>query len=191
MAIPSTNTATLLFSSQQPAWEAGVELTQAMTTRLFTSRAGLEQRQQARMRSAWKMKYTIHLDRAALPTRDARNRAEIATAVVVPLWPERATIAAMTADLVTISRTATDDFFSIGDYIYLHDPTTNVGQFRVVTGYGVSLQALELETLSGTVVFDPGANAYPCRICSRQGGTAEQTDENDFAIEEEVSYATL
>lgn len=191
MAIPSTSTLDPLFSSQQPAWEYGVELTQGHATRLFTTRAGMEQRQQSRLRSQWRMLYTIHLDGDSLATRDARNRAEIAAAVVVPFWPERAIVAAMVSNSVTISRTATEDWFAVGDYVYLYDPDLDVGQFRVVAGYGVSLQQLTLEPHGTELIFAAGTQAFPCRLCVRDGGRAEHEDQNSFAVQEEVAYVTL
>jgi len=189
MAIPTTNTAVTLFSSQRPAWEKGIEMVQGHATRLFTSRAGLEQRQQGRLRSQWKLSYTCYLDGLEREERDRRNRAELVAPVVVPFWPEEAIVSAMLSNSVTISRTATDDWFAIGDYIYLTDGTT--GQFRVISGYGVSLQQLTLEAVGSEVLFSGGDLVYPCRLCIRDGGMAEHIDDTDFSLSEEVRYLTL
>lgn len=189
MAIPSTTTATTLFSSQRPAWEKGVELVQGHQTRLFTSRAGLEQRQQSRIRSQWRMRFTCFFDAADRAAREARNRAELVAPVVVPFWTEEALISTMATNSVTISRTATDDWFAVGDYIYLTDGT--VGQFRTVAGYGVSLQQLTLEAISGEVIFSALDLVYPCRLCVRDGGSADVAEDNDFTVEDDVRYITL
>ena len=45
--IPTSDT-TLLFIDRDPSWESGCELELIMETRMTTSRAGLEERQQAR-----------------------------------------------------------------------------------------------------------------------------------------------
>lgn len=189
MALPSTTTQTLLFSSQLPAWERGIELTQGQATRLFTSRAGMEQRQQGRLRSQWRMSYTAIIPKAQRRTRDLRNRAELVAPVVVPFWPEQTIISAMTSNLITIGRTATEDWFAIGDYIYITDGVD--AQFRIVSGYGISLQQLSLEAITGEIVFGTDAVVYPCRKCIREGGAAEQTDENDFTLVEDVRYVSL
>lgn len=189
MAIPTTNTAEVLFSSQQPAWERGVELIQGMTSTMFTSRAGLEQRQQKRMRGQWSMRYVTFHDRAAAATRRTRNRAEIAAPVVVPFWPERAILSSLVTNTATISRTATEDWFVIGDYIFLTDGTDS--QFRQITAYGISQQALVLLPLVGAVAFGAGTKVYPCRTCVRERGESEFTIASEDATEEAVTYVTL
>jgi len=189
MAIPSTTTNALLFSSQEPAWERGVELALGQSTRVFTSRSGLEQRQQGRMRSQLSLRYSAFFDPAGKRIREERNRAEIANPVVVPFWSEAATIGSMTTNAATISRTATPDWFVIGDYVYITDGTD--AQFRIISGYGVSLQALQFEAMTGSITFAASSLIYPCRICVRDGGSSESMETNDFSTMEEVRYTTL
>lgn len=189
MALPSTTTQTVLFSSQEPAWERGIELTQGQSTRLFTSRAGMEQRQQGRLRSQWRMAYTCIIPASQRRTRDLRNRAELVAPVVVPFWPEQTAVAAMVSNSLTIGRTATEDWFAVGDYLFITNGVDS--QFRVVSGYGVSLQQLTLEAITPEIIFGTDAVVYPCRLCIREGGQADQQDENDFSLVEDVRYISL
>lgn len=189
MAVASTNTAELLFTSTEPAWEAGVELSQGMQTALFTSRSGLEQRQQRRIRGAYSIEYRIYHDKAAAALRLARNRAETVTAVVVPMWTEEAVLASLASNTATVSRTATEDWFSVGDYILLINGTTR--QFRQIASYGVSLQALVLESDAGALAFPNGSRVIPCRICARKSGDSEMDFPSEDAVEEQVAYMTL
>jgi hypothetical protein len=189
MALPSTSNSQLLFTSTPPAWELGVEMTQAHQTRLFTSRSGLEQRQQSRQRSQIKINYSCYFSHAARVEREERSRAEIVSPVVVPIWTEQAYVASMLANAVTIDRTATPDWFEVGDYLYLTNGTQ--GQFRLITGYGVSLQVIQLEPIDPAVIFNAGAAVIPCRICTRGGGMFELSEPNDFSLREEIIYDTL
>lgn len=190
MAVPSTSNSTLLFSSQRPAWERGIELVQAQQSRVFTTRSGLEQRQQGRLRSHWTLSFYAYFSQEETAIREERTRAEMVSAVVVPFWSEQARVAStMTSTSLTITRTATDDWFAVGDYVYISDGLN--GQFRVVSGYGVSLQVLTLATHPAPVIFGVGSEVYPCRICSRAGGLVEHRDDSDFALEEDIRYQTL
>lgn len=189
MAIPSTNTAEVLFVSREPAWEHGIELTQSMVTNIFTSRAGLEQRQQRRDRSHWTMRYKTYDAAATAIERWQRTQAELAAPLVVPFWTESAALASLSGNTATISRTATVDWFAVGDYIYITDGEQS--QFRTIASYGVSLQALVLDALTGAIAFDPDARVYPCRICERGGGKADSRSIHEASREEDVTYSTL
>ena len=107
MAIPSTTTAATLYVTREPAWEHGVELTQSLVTSLFTSRAGLEQRQQLRDLSHWTMRYTTYDAKTTERARWERTQAELAAPLVVPFWPEGAFLISLVGDTATITRTAT------------------------------------------------------------------------------------
>lgn len=189
MAIPSTSTVSLLFVSREPAWEKGVELTQNLVATIFTSRAGLEQRQQRRDRSHWSMRYTTYDDQTTALERWQRTQAELAAPLVVPFWTEGATLLALASDTATISRTATEDWFLEGEYIFITDDSQ--GQFRIISGYGVSLQALELVPDEDAIAFTAGAKVYPCRICERGGGKADARLIHEASREEDVVYHTL
>jgi hypothetical protein len=189
MAIPSTTTVDLLFVSREPAWENGVELIQSMVSGVFTSRSGLEQRQQRIGRGHWTMRYRTYDVAATALSRWKRTQAELAAPLVVPFWPEGGTLASLASDVATISRTATEDWFLVGDYIFITNGT--VGQFRTIAGYGISLQALELEEVDDPVAFSPGARVYPCRLCERGGGKAEAMILHEASRQEEVTYNTL
>lgn len=189
MALPSTSNSTLLFSSTQPAWERGVELVQGHQTRLFTSRSGLEQRQQGRIRSQCGLSFYAYFSQADAPERDERMRAELVSPVVVPFWTEEARVVSMTSTSVTITRAATIDWFAAGDYIYLWDGLN--GQFRMVTGQGATDQILTLEAVGAPVIFGANSAVYPCRICVRTAGLVEYREDSDFAVEEDVRYTTL
>lgn len=189
MAIPSTSTAEVLFVSREPAWEKGVELIQSMVSSVFTSRAGLEQRQQRRHRGHFTIRYTTYDTAATALERWRRTQAELASPLIVPFWTESATLASLASNTATISRTATDDWFVVGDYIFITDGT--VGQFRTIAGYGISLQALQLVPITGAVAFAPGSRVYPCRACERGGGKAEAKLTHEASREEDVTYNTL
>lgn len=189
MALPSTSNSTLLFSSQPPAWERGVQLVQAHQTRIFTSRSGLEQRQQGRVRSQFNLSFYAYFAQNEVAEREERMRAELVAPVVVPFWTEQARVVSMTSTSVTITRAATVDWFAAGDYIYLNDGLN--GQFRLVTGQGATDQILTLETTGAPVIFGAGSAVYPCRVCSRAAGLVEHQEPSDFAVEEDVRYITL
>lgn len=189
MAIPTTETAEVLFSSTEPAWEAGVDLTQAMQTAMTTSRAGLEQRQQKRIRGIWQIAFTIFHDMASAAARRLRSIAETQTAVVVPFWTEEAILASLVGNVATISRRSTVDWFAPGDYVLLIDGTTS--QFRVIASQGSTDQELNLVALTGAIAFPNLSRIIPCRVCSRENGDAEMVFPSEDAVEEKVSYVTL
>lgn len=160
-----TSADTPVFISRAPSWELQVELEQAMETAVFTSRSGLEERQQRRSRSLWTMEYSAVLQPAELAARRASAITESNAPCVVPFWTERCyTTTAIVANVVGIDRLPDADFFADGDYCYLSQNGT--GQFRQIdTSSGNNLT---LVALIGAVAFTTGAKIWPCRLCARQ-----------------------
>lgn len=189
MAIPTTTNQDPLYVSREPAWELGVELVQNMQTSVWLGRAGLEQRQQLRSRGAYVLSYQTFDDRLTEQARWRRLLAEISTPLVVPFWSEGVTLASLVGDTATISRAATVDWFAVGDLIYLTDGTQ--AQFRSISGYGVSQQALELVSITGELAFAAGTKVYPCRLCVRERGDVERVSSGLDSHLEKSTFVTL
>lgn len=189
MAIPTTDSVPLLFSSQEPAWERGVDLMQMMTTSVITSRAGLEQRQQLRHRGQFQISFMIYHDADSSDARWARNLAETQGGVVVPFWTEEAILATMVGNTITISRRSTPDWFTPGDYVLLTDGTQS--QFRQISSVGATDQELNLVAMTGGIDFADLSRVIPCRICIREQGASEIGFPGEASGEERVSFVTL
>lgn len=188
MTASSNNTA-LLFISRQPAWERRVKLTQAMLTDVFTSRSGLEQRQNRQSRGRWTMRYSSFCRLADAPARRARILAEVSAPLIVPFWTERAaTTSAIVANVVSIDRTPDADWFAAGDYVFFSDALLG-DQFREIAS--VAGSALTLEPDGGAIAFLTGTRIYPCRACIRAPGSASVEVAGEDAALETMEVATL
>ena len=184
--IPTTEDAEV-FISTPPAWERGVELEQMMDTAVFTSRSGLEERQQRRQRGAYRLDYTAVYNAAELSARNAAAALEMAAPLVVPFWTERCqTTSGIVANVVTIDRTPDADWFVAGDWIFF-DSATQGRQFRKIASVaGANL------TLSGSgTAFNSGTPVYPCRRCLRDNQRAEWIPPADGNASEAMKFATL
>ncbi len=184
--IPNTAEAPV-FLTTPPAWERGVELEQVMDTAVFTSRAGLEERQQRRQRAAYRIEFTAVYDAAALATRNTAAALEMAAPLVVPFWTERClTTSGIVSNVVNIDRDPDSDWFVPGDWIFFDSPTQGQ-QFRQIAS--VADAAL---TLSGSgTAFNSGTPVYPCRRCLRDGQRAEWIPPSDGNASEAMKFATL
>jgi hypothetical protein len=194
MAIPSTKNTTPLFVTRAPAWEKGVELEQNMGGHIDTSRSGLEQRQQRRFRSGWKMTYRAALDGTTAKQREARARAEIVAPLWVPFWTEKGITAnpmtVMAPNTLNLDRIVTQDFFTVADYVLLRHPTLG-DEFRRIEDWGVNSQQIILEALGGAILFPALTAIYPCRLCVRSQGMAEMQRHHVDSTTESLTYATL
>lgn len=184
--IPNTTDAAV-FITTPPAWEKGIELEQMADTSVFTSRAGLEERQQRRQRCGFKIEYSAVYDAAGLAARNQSAAAEMASPLVVPFWTERClTTSGIVANVVTIDRDPDSDWFVPGDWVFFDSPTQGQ-QFRQIA----SVAGADL-TLSGSgTAFNSGTPVYPCRRCLRDGQRAEWIPPSDGNASEAMKFATL
>lgn len=184
--IPNTEDAPV-FLTTAPAWDRGVELEQLMDTAVFTSRAGLEERQQRRQRAAFRIEFTAVYDAAGLAARNTAAALEMASPLVVPFWTERClTTSGIVANVVTIDREPDSDWFVPGDWVFFDSPTQGQ-QFRQIA----SVAGSDL-TLSGSgTAFSAGTPVYPCRRCLRDGQRAEWIPPSDGNASEAMKFATL
>lgn len=190
MAIPNTSNTSPLFLTRTPGWERGVRLKQSLATNQTVSRAGLEQRVGRQMRSSWSIQFSVMMDRTTAAARLVRAAAEMRAPVVVPFWPiPGRTVSLIAGDKVTINRSQNADFYTAGDYVYFWDAALG-GQFRLVTGQGVSEQEITLASMVGALSFPIGSRVYPCRVFIR-AGNAETTGHGHATTEEDLTFSTL
>lgn len=164
--IPTSDT-TLVFVDRDPSWEGGCELELVMETRMHTSRAGLEERQQGRAAPLLEMSYTAVLSASDAAARADTARTEMNAVCVVPVWPRRAyTTTSIASNKVTIDATPGDTFWRPGDWVYFRQGP--YAQFRQIE----SVAGSELTLLSNIAphTFLTGAKIWPCRLFTRQQG---------------------
>lgn len=186
--IPNTTDAAV-FITTPPAWEKGIELEQMADTSVFTSRAGLEERQQRRQRCGFKIEYSAVYDAAGLAARNESAAAEMSSPLIVPFWTERsATTSGIIANVVAIDYEPDGDWFVAGDWILFDSPTQGQ-QFRQIAS--VSGASLTLAALGGAIAFNSGTPVYPCRRCLREGQRAEWIPPSDGNASEAMKFSTL
>lgn len=155
------------FSTQPPAWERGVSVTQTQASLIFRARSGLEQRQSIRHRPTWKLDYTAVLPSAAVArARRATTYAEMTKAHWLPWWPDEfaaAGTAPTGAGSLILTQDPGDDQFLPGEYLAFDAEPI---EFRPITA-----RSGRTLTLGGTgTAHTAGTRLWPAKLCIRTRG---------------------
>lgn len=188
MAIPDTENLAPLFITDAPDWAEGVEMIVSWPTTINGARSGLEQRTRGRLTPRFSTSFTLAaLSAAEYASRRTRAHTEVATAIIVPLWPIQYAFVSKAGQVITLNLTAlASDNLITGEWIYITHSSTNT--FHLITAVsGATL------TVTGGISggFDGSARVYPCLNGTRMEGKALFEAAHLQSIDEKISIEGL
>lgn len=186
--ISDSSTVTPKFIQEQPDWSKPVSVSFDFNTSVAEATGGGRQRARWRKQPRYAMAYTVAAMTAAeFTVRRSALIGELASPLVVPIWPDEFTLASMTSTHVAnLGETLSKKKFKVGSYAYFVQSGLT-STFRKITIVGSSSLTFEAASVP---VFTAGATVYPCILGQRpKDGSAfmlnrvDETDEQ-IAIEE-------
>lgn len=164
---PTTDTTTPEKLAILPDWGEGLKQRTTYRTELSTSRRGLEQRTQHRVRPMLVIDYRAQ----GIHDADARKRLEAAVAnfrkpLLVPWWPQGTVLQSTSTDTGALLSTnpVADDWDRDG-FIYLWNRSIG-GEFRILASR--TGRTLTLTDEGGHLAFPAGSFAFPVRLAVRE-----------------------